>query len=97
MLPGFYFSNSSALSLAPFNRNAGSASALMGAIQMGVGTLTSAIVSIFSNNTALPMISVMACCALFSFCILMIGGRIIRYKATIAEVEEQSVEMISTS
>lgn len=94
---GFTFPNSSALSLAPFSRNAGSASALMGTIQMGLGTLTSAIVSIFSNNTALPMIGVMACCALFSFCILMIGRRIIRFKATIAEVEEQSVEMISTS
>lgn len=94
---GFTFPNSSALSLAPFSRNAGSASALMGAIQMGIGTLTSAIVSILSNNTALPMIGVMACCALFSFCILMIGRRIIRYKATVAEVEEQSAEMISTS
>src|SRR4029077_13905341 len=42
---GFTFPNSSALSLAPFLKNAGTASALMGAIQMAVGTLSSAMVS----------------------------------------------------
>jgi len=93
---GFVFPNSSALSLAPFSRNAGSASALLGAFQMGMGTLTSAIVSILSNNTALPMTGVMACCALTSFSILMIGSKIIYYRATTEEVEEETAEMIST-
>lgn len=51
---GFTFPNSSALSLAPFETKAGSASSLMGAIQMGIGTLSSAAVSILSNNTAIP-------------------------------------------
>ena len=93
---GFVFPNSSALSLAPFSRNAGSASALLGAFQMGMGTLTSAIVSILNNNTALPMTGVMACCALTSFSILMIGSKIIYYRATTEEVEEETAEMIST-
>ena len=93
---GFVFPNSSALSLAPFSRNAGSASALLGAFQMGMGTLTSAIVSILSNNTALPMTGVMACCALTSFSILMIGSKIIYYRATTEEIEEETAEMIST-
>lgn len=94
---GFTFPNSSALSMAPFSRNAGSASALMGAIQMGIGAFTSALVSILSNNTALPMTGVMAGCAIASFCILMIGGKIIRVKATRKEVEEETVEMICNS
>jgi MFS transporter, DHA1 family, multidrug resistance protein len=94
---GFTFPNSSALSLAPFSRNAGSASALMGGIQMSIGAGTSALVSILHNHTAMPMTGVMACCALLSFSILMIGSRIIRYRATTAEVEEQSAEMITTS
>ncbi len=94
---GFTFPNSSALSLAPFSRNAGSASALMGGIQMSIGAFTSAVVSILHNRTALPMTGVMACCALLSFSILMIGSRIIRYRASTEEVEEESVEMISTS
>jgi len=94
---GFTFPNSSALSLAPFSRNAGSASALMGGIQMSIGALTTAIVSFLTDHTALPMTGVMACCALTSFSILTVGSRIIRYRASIEEVEEQSAEMISSS
>jgi DHA1 family bicyclomycin/chloramphenicol resistance-like MFS transporter len=94
---GCTFPNSSALSLAPFSRNAGSASALMGWLQMGIGACTSAIVGSLSNHSALPMTAVMACCAMTSFSILSFGNRIIRYKTSIVEVEEQSAEMISTS
>ncbi len=50
VLPGFCLSNASALSLAPFGHNAGSASALMGAIQMSIGACTSALVSVFQNK-----------------------------------------------
>lgn len=94
---GFTFPNSSALSMAPFSKNAGSASALMGAIQMGIGALTSAIVSVLSNQTALPMTGVMASCSILSFCILMIGGRVIRFKTNQAAIEEETVEMICNS
>ncbi|MEO6229368.1 MAG: multidrug effflux MFS transporter [Ferruginibacter sp.] len=94
---GFTFPNSSALSMAPFTKNAGSASALMGAIQMGIGALTSAMVSFMSNGTALPMSGVMAACAITSFCILNIGGRFIRYKTARLKVEEESVDMICNS
>jgi len=72
---GCVFPNSSALSLAPFSRNAGTASALMGGIQMSIGALTSATVSFLNNHTALPMTGVMAACALVSFTILLIGGK----------------------
>jgi MFS transporter, DHA1 family, multidrug resistance protein len=94
---GFIFPNSSALSLAPFSKNAGSASALMGGIQMSIGAFTSACVSFLNNHTALPMTGVMAACSLSSLAVLTIGTRIIRYRASILEVEEQSTEMISTS
>jgi len=94
---GFTFPNSSALSLAPFTAIAGSASALLGAIQMGIGSLATAIVSFLSNHTALPMTGVMACCAIMSFTILNFGRRIIRYKTNILDVQEQSAEMISTT
>jgi MFS transporter, DHA1 family, multidrug resistance protein len=91
---GFTFPNSSALSLAPFSKNAGSASALLGGIQMSIGACTSACVGFLSNHTALPMTGVMAACAMSSFTILMLGSRIIRYRASVEEVEEQSAEMI---
>jgi len=92
---GFTFPNSSALSLAPFSKNAGSASALLGGIQMSIGAFTSALVSILHNHTALPMTGVMAACALLSFSVVMIGHRIIRYRTSLEEVEEQSADMMS--
>lgn len=95
---GFIFPNSSALSLAPFSKNAGSASAVMGCIQMAIGTLASVAVSFLSNGTALPMTGIMCFCAFAAFCILMAGSKmIIRYRAGIEEVEEESAEMIGMS
>ncbi len=64
-----------------FCKIAGKASALMGAIQMGVGAFTSALVSFLNNGTALPMTGVMAACAVSAFIIALIGTKVIRYKA----------------
>ena len=93
---GFTFPNASALSLAPFGHNAGSASALLGAIQMSIGACTSALVSVFQNNTALPMTGVMACCATSALTVLLVGRKIICQKARQNAVEQEDVEMIST-
>ena len=92
---GFVFPNASALSLASFGHNAGSASALLGAIQMGIGAGTSALVSVLQNNTALPMTGVMACCAIAAFTVFSLGRKIILQRASIEAVEEEDVEMIS--
>lgn len=91
---GFTFPNASALALAPFHQNAGSASALMGCVQMAVGTLTSALVSILHNKTAVPMGLIMALCSATALTVLLFGRRIIKYKASLEEVEEQSVDMM---
>ncbi len=63
---GFIFPNTSALALSPFKASAGSASALLGCIQMGFGALTSALVSYLHNNTAMPMVAVMCGCAVIA-------------------------------
>lgn len=94
---GFIFPNSSALSMAPFAKNAGSASALMGGVQMATGALTSALVSFFSNGTALPMAAIMAACALSSLLILKTGTHIIRYKASRELVTKETVKTIGDS
>jgi DHA1 family bicyclomycin/chloramphenicol resistance-like MFS transporter len=91
---GFSFPNSSALSLAPFTREAGSASALMGAIQMGFGAFASALVGLISNGTKVPMTAVMAGCALLGLIILLLGRRRLEYQSRIEDVEEQAFEMI---
>jgi len=93
---GFVFPNASALSLASFGHNAGSASALMGAIQMSIGAGTSALVSVLQNHTALPMTGVMACCAIAALSVFSLGRKIIIQRASIEKVEEEDVEMIST-
>ena len=79
---GFAFPNSSALSLAPFSKNAGTASALMGAVQLGIGAISTALVSILNNNTAMPMAAVMCGCAIASFVVLLTGRRIIEKART---------------
>ena len=93
---GFVFPNASALSLAAFGHTAGSASALLGAIQMTIGACTSALVSILQNHTALPMAGVMACCAISALSVFSFGKRIIAQRASRQIIEEEEVEMIST-
>ncbi|MBA4198058.1 MAG: Bcr/CflA family drug resistance efflux transporter [Chitinophaga sp.] len=93
---GFIFPNTSALAMAPFTRNAGSASAVMGATQMAIGSLMSALVSVFQNNTAIPMTGVIALCASGALVMLLSGIKIIAYKESKAMIEEECVEMIET-
>ncbi len=71
---GFIFPNTSAIALSPFKALAGSASALLGCIQMAIGALTSGLVSFFHNNTAYPMVIVMAIAAIFSLLIHIFAG-----------------------
>ena len=72
---GFILPNTSALSMSPFSKNAGSASALMGASQMGVGALASVAISVFNNHTAIPMAAVMMIAAILAFIIFLAGSR----------------------
>lgn len=83
---GFAFPNSSALCLAPFTKNAGTASALMGAIQLGIGAVSTALVSLFANGTAMPMVAVMCICAVSSFVVLLIGRKIIAFHKASVEI-----------
>lgn len=94
---GFSFPNSSALSMAPFTKEAGSASALMGSIQMALGAVASGLVGLFSNHTAMPMVCVMAACSLTAFSILMIGRKILVQNCRKEDLEETTLEMIERS
>lgn len=75
---GFAFPNTSALAIAPFSKNAGSASALMGAVQLGIGAIVTALVGILNDKTAMPMVGMMCACAIVSFIVLLIGRRFIK-------------------
>jgi DHA1 family bicyclomycin/chloramphenicol resistance-like MFS transporter len=67
---GFLFPNNSALALQPFTRNVGSASALLGSIQVIAAALSSGLVSFLNNGTALPMAAMMALCSFIGIGIL---------------------------
>lgn len=64
---GFIFPNTSAMALAPFGKLAGSASAMLGCVQMGLGAISSALVSYFHNGTVIPMVGVMCFGAVTAF------------------------------
>lgn len=82
---GLNMPNATALTLEPFEKNAGSASALMGCLRMGMGGVVSAAVSLLHNGTVLPMIVVMGICACAGLAILLIGqhqvGKVDKEKA----------------
>jgi DHA1 family bicyclomycin/chloramphenicol resistance-like MFS transporter len=67
--------NTAALSMAPFARNAGVASALLGTMQLGLGAASSFAVSIFSSRSATPLAAIMAISSAIALCILLIGRR----------------------
>lgn len=78
---GFSFPNVTALSLAPFQQEAGRASALMGALQMGIGSLAAAMVGYLANGTSLPMVGVMASCSVLGCSVFVLGKFIIKKSA----------------
>ncbi len=67
--------NAAALSLQPFTKHAGSASAMLGSMRMAFGGLISAGVSFFHDGTALPMVVGMAVCAVGGFFVIKIERR----------------------
>ncbi|GLU56139.1 multidrug effflux MFS transporter [Dyadobacter frigoris] len=81
--------NTSALSLAPFKKHTGSASALMGSWRMGAGAIISIIVSVLHNNTAIPMVAMMAACSLVSLVILFVGNATVNNSARNSDVESE--------
>jgi DHA1 family bicyclomycin/chloramphenicol resistance-like MFS transporter len=72
--------NTAGLTLAPFTRNAGSASALMGAIQLGLGAFASFAVGLFVKNSMVPMVVIMTISTITALAVLVIGKRTIKIK-----------------
>jgi DHA1 family bicyclomycin/chloramphenicol resistance-like MFS transporter len=72
--------NTAGLTLAPFTRNGGSASALMGAIQLGLGAFASFAVGLFVKNSMVPMVVIMTISTITALAVLVIGKRTIKIK-----------------
>lgn len=72
---GITYPNAAALALAPFTKNVGSASSLLGFFQLGLGALAAALVGLLDIEGILPMAVVMATCAATGWCVLHFAGR----------------------
>lgn len=74
--------NTAGLTLAPFEKNAGSASALMGAIQLGLGAMASFAVGLFVKNSILPMVFILTTSTIIALIILILGKKRIKKTST---------------
>jgi DHA1 family bicyclomycin/chloramphenicol resistance-like MFS transporter len=79
---GLTYPNAAAIALAPFSRNVGSASALLGFIQMGIGATTSLGIALFGVGA---VIGLLAGSALIAVAVLQIGRRFIRQAISAAD------------
>lgn len=77
---GCVTSNAIALALEPFTRNAGTASALIGSLQMVGGAVSSGLLSYLHNGTIVPMVSMMAGCTCVGL-LLLFGSALVVNKA----------------
>jgi DHA1 family bicyclomycin/chloramphenicol resistance-like MFS transporter len=91
---GFTVPNASALSITPFSRLAGSASALLGAFQLGLGSLVSALVSLFNNGTTMPMVISLTTCAVLGYLILLLRDRAAKKEVGAITMERESAKQL---
>jgi DHA1 family bicyclomycin/chloramphenicol resistance-like MFS transporter len=66
--------NGSTLALIPFDKNAGSASAMLGILQMGLGALASSAVGVFGSGI-FPVVSTIAASTTIALVIYLVGRR----------------------
>lgn len=71
---GLTYPNAAAIAMAPFSKNAGSASALLGCIQIGVGGLISSGVGMMNSKGSLPTALIMASSSFVALVILLAGN-----------------------
>jgi DHA1 family bicyclomycin/chloramphenicol resistance-like MFS transporter len=79
--------NTSALALTPFEKNAGTASSLLGAFQMCIGSVVSVGVSLFNSQSSIPMSAVMLVASSVAFLVLIIGRKNIKIRIEAKQAE----------
>jgi DHA1 family bicyclomycin/chloramphenicol resistance-like MFS transporter len=70
---GLVFGNATALALSAVTRAAGSASAVLGALQFGLGALVSPLVGIGGEHTAVPLAAVMFAASAIAWVSFLLG------------------------
>lgn len=72
---GITYPNAAALCMAPFSKNAGTASSLLGFIQIGIGGLISGCVSMLPFNAVTAMSFIMAITTVIALVVLLLGQK----------------------
>jgi DHA1 family bicyclomycin/chloramphenicol resistance-like MFS transporter len=82
--------NASALTIGPFTKNAGSASALLGFFQLGTGAVISTLISAATPDDRLPIVAIFGMTAAIGLSILLAG----RKRAQASAMEEVTVSIV---
>jgi DHA1 family bicyclomycin/chloramphenicol resistance-like MFS transporter len=72
---GLAFPNAAALALVPFDHNIGSASAMLGFLQIGVSGLAAASIGILNSHDLLPVTVILAATSWIGLAIFLLGRR----------------------
>ncbi|MDP9077724.1 MAG: multidrug effflux MFS transporter [Bacteroidota bacterium] len=83
--------NTAALSMAPFEKNAGSAASLFGLVQWGIAGLSSIAISLFKSDTPIPLAEIMTGTAVLSLAIIVIGRKTIKHRVVMPDGKLQVV------
>jgi len=86
---GINYPNAAAIALTPFGRNTGSAAAMLGFIQLGIGAAISSGVSLGKTSGNLPIIAILAITSLLGGLVLLAGRR--RAQAAMANASAQNL------
>ncbi len=75
---GCMMPNASALSMRPFNHNAGSAAAMLGFIQMGIGSLATILIGLLDIKTIIPLSIALIASSVLALALLLVGRKFLR-------------------
>jgi DHA1 family bicyclomycin/chloramphenicol resistance-like MFS transporter len=82
---GVTYPNAAALALEPFSKNIGSASALLGFLQLGLGSLAAAFVGLLDESGARPLAIVMGVCSALGWATLRWSGHAVQSTAAVTD------------
>lgn len=88
---GITYPNAAATALAPFTRNAGSAAALLGFLQLGIGSLISTGIGLFNAPGSLPISILLAITTSLACAVLLAGhGAVTKARAIAGETAAET-------
>ena len=67
--------NGSAMAMVPFSKNAGSAAAMLGFLQLGTGSVISSGIGVFMSKESFPLAAILAVTSVLGVMVLLAGRR----------------------